>query len=290
MYRYQKLLYNSDCILDTKSNTVFFEGDDGWDTYQQWIKDYPILEEDIEAQKVQLLRWNQGRPIYLDDTKYHYHRNGILFKTETDNIYCEYDNDGFLIKKETTTDNGKEIEEYVVVNKKSLLSKRITPSETIHYQATPHQAIYKKYKQNGFNIEEYLSNNKIYKSSFTKNSIRVEKQFANGYTTEAKTYVDDILVKEKFYFSGTSTISKKNHKLRTEDAAGYYYTEYYPTTNCRAEGLLTENDKPTGVWKFYHVNGEVESEHFFNDGRFEQYSRSSVYYEDGTLNFNIKHD
>ena len=70
MYRYQKLLYNSDCILDTKSNTVFFEGDDGWDTYQQWIKDYPILEEDIEAQKVQLLRWNQGRPIYLDDTKY----------------------------------------------------------------------------------------------------------------------------------------------------------------------------------------------------------------------------
>lgn len=279
MARYQKLLYNDDCILDTKYNAVFYKGDIGWNRYEIWKDKYPEEENDIVKEKEALLRWNQGEPTIVDGTKYQYHKNGNLYKTETDNIHCEYNGDGILIRKEVI--DLKSTFEYVPVHNKSVLVRKETPKDIVLYDSNSEQIIYKEYKHNGFLIKENFSDERIYKHSYSKNGITVEKEIVNGITIKKKTYIRKKLEKVVDYYTGANRIYKKRYKNS--------YSEYYPNNVIRATGLLTNNNNPTGCWKFYHLNGELESEHWFNDGRFESKSRSSVFYENGILNFNIKH-
>ena len=44
----------------------------------------------------------------------------------------------------------------------------------------------------------------------------------------------------------------------------------------------------TGSWRFYYQNGNLASSHKFNNGRLLK--KSTLYYEDGSLNFEIHHD
>ena len=51
MARYQKFLYNDDCILDTKYNVVLYENDTEWKRYENWKSKYPNLEKQIQKEK-----------------------------------------------------------------------------------------------------------------------------------------------------------------------------------------------------------------------------------------------
>ena len=283
MARYQKLLYNDNCILDTKNNIVVYKDDDDWNLYDEWKKEHPFSEQTITEKKESLLRWNQGQPKELNGITYEYHKNGNLYKSKEDNVYCEYDDTGCMIRKEIIeNDNPLLIEEYVNNGGTPLIIRKETPEKLEIFQSEPHQLIFKQYEHNGFMIKEEYSNNEIYKNSFSKNGITVEKELSNKSTSKKKTYIDRKLKKVVHYFNGRKVIHKKIYKN--------FYEEYYPTKLIKAKGLVTSENKPSGHWKFYHSNGKLESEHWFDDGRFESKSRSSVFYEDGSLNFNIKHD
>ena len=67
------------------------------------------------------------------------------------------------------------------------------------------------------------------------------------------------MVKHTTYYTNTNSV---NSQIYND-----YYTEYFTNKKLRAEGYLVD-DKPDGHWKFYHINGELESEHWFIKGKF----------------------
>ena len=256
MARYRKFWYNDDCILDTKYNVVLYENDTEWERYENWKSKYPNLENQIQKEKEALLKWNKGQPTIVNGVARYYHENGKIYKCESDDVKLEYNNDGVLIKR---------------IDKKS----------EIHYSAELPYKIYHSYKKNNLIIEEYFERENIYKSTLQKNNIKILRKKHLGKTLEKKIYVDNYLVKHTKYYTNTNSIATQIYKN--------YYTEYFTNKKLRAEGHLI-NDKPDGYWKFYHINGELESEHWFDNGRFESKSRSSIYFENTELNLNIKHD
>ena len=256
MARYRKFLYNDDCILDTKYNVVLYENDKGWEKYEKWKSKYSDLENEIQKEKEALLKWNGGKPTKVNGITRYYHKNWKIYKYESDDVKLEYNIDGVLIKK-------------------------IDEKSEVHYSAELPDKIYESYKKNNLVIEEYFDKEYIYKSSLQRNNIKVvRKKLPNRKTSEKKTYVDDVLVKHTTYYTNTNSVYSEIYND--------YYTEYFTNKKLRAEGYLVD-DKPDGHWKFYHINGELESEHWFIKGKFKPKSRSSVYFENTELNFNIKH-
>lgn len=257
MLRYQKFWYNDDCILDTKYKVVLYETDTEWKRYENWKSKYPHLENQIQKEKEALLKWNKGQPIEVDGVTEYYHQNGNLYKREYDDTKLEYNIDGILVKK---------------IDKKS---------EIQYSSEFPYDVIYRLSKKNNLIIEDYIEGENNYKSILQKNNIKIITKKHFGKTLEKKIYVDNYLIKHTKYYTNTNSIATQIYKN--------YYTEYFTNKKLRAEGHLI-NDKPDGYWKFYHINGELESEHWFNDGRFESKSRSSIYFENAELNLNVKHD
>ena len=99
MARYRKFLYNDDCILDTKYNVVLYENDKGWEKYEKWKSKYSDLENEIQKEKEALLKWNGGKPTKVNGITRYYHKNGKIYKYESDDVKLEYNIDGVLIKK-----------------------------------------------------------------------------------------------------------------------------------------------------------------------------------------------
>lgn len=122
-----------------------------------------------------------------------------------------------------------------------------------------------------------------------------------GYTTSkfgidiSVTYKEDLpskilfikknkTLREIYYYPYTKQIHKK---INLKDDKKYY-TEYYNSGQLRAHGILVDEDTPHGVWKFYHYNGNKESEHSFDKGKL--FGLSSIFHEDGSLNIEVNND
>lgn len=64
----------------------------------------------------------------------------------------------------------------------------------------------------------------------------------------------------------SSTVIKKPTKRVEQLDNGKYY-EYYPNNTVHIDGQLDENNRKTGVWKSFRVDGQLWSETSFQNGK-----------------------
>jgi antitoxin component YwqK of YwqJK toxin-antitoxin module len=133
-----------------------------------------------------------------------------------------------------------------------------------------------------FNIDGNLYCEKVFDES---NLIRkIVKYDYYGNILEYQFFENEIIIEKIVYFSKSDTI--RTHIIF--NGKNYEVKEYYTNATIRSVGEKNINFKPIGIWKFYHHNGNVESVHEFEDGVL--INKSTLFFEDGTLNIEIHHE
>lgn len=298
---YRKLLYQDDCILEVDTNKVFFTSDTGWEVYQQWQKDFPNEEERLLLDREALLRWNQGKENIKEGVRYLYHNsNGEIYKKEHLDINSNITRveefyESTLPSRDTTyTDIGKNV---IVYNKDGKKVSEYTEmkngisvlKKSIEY--FPSGKIYRKELVKLVGTRVKVLNRIQYEKDIivtqirTLGNITINHKFNLDGNLHSTYYtVDDSDYMYKKYWPGTKDI----FTLYKKKDNGFEYQEYFANGNLRGIGTLTSNKKMDGAWVYYHINGGIESTHFFNNGKLTNESR--LYFEDGKLNNTFKHD
>lgn len=248
---YKKLLYNNDCVLDTQSNKVIFNSFKQYNKYTEWAKLNPSADKDLEEAKQKSLRWNLGAS----------HEEK---KEDGTTILRSYYPSGFMHKKEVINSDGSS---YVTnFAKTSLILSR-------------------SYKIGNREIQESYDTfgRVIEKVEFEDGNLDLiqNTDYSLGYK---KTYKKGSLIYFCKFFD-----DKLKYKFIEKEYRGNYciFTEFYISGLIRGKGKLNKEGLMEGTWKYYHQNGEFASSHKFSKGKLIR--ESTVFYEDGTLNFKVKH-
>lgn len=260
---YRRLMYNDDCILDTTTNTVIFDFEDKWNNYLNWKSTNDDSDKLDFQKRKNILLWNGGLPHNVKDFKLFYDEKGCLNKR---------------VQKDKTTylSNSKIYKEEISKDNKIIREKHYSENEILYREADYIEKIFKEYDistglmisykrtKGEFTYNTYHKDNSLYKSILIKNNItlRVKERDVNSKIVKQKTtYLSDSL---------------------------YEYVDYYTKGNIRGKGTLNSSGKPTGDWKFYHHNSNMESSHKFKNGKLV--GKSSLFYENGKLYREINHD
>tara|TARA_B100000925_G_scaffold262613_1_gene220025 strand:+ start:393 stop:1175 length:783 start_codon:yes stop_codon:yes gene_type:complete len=260
MYSYT--LYNNNCILQTDTNKIIFEGENGWNEFELWKKENPKLHEKLLKEKQIKLKWNQGFPHTINSDKHFYNEDGELYKIDKGDIIEHLSNGRIYQLDELNKQTTKFTEDGVVFEKINYKTNTLKK-----YHIASGKLLYFNRTKNDFKYSiEYFSTNdeseSIYKSTL---------------------YKKDILLKEQINFPSTNIKTILKYKNDS-----YSYKEYYITGIVRGEGKLTSERKMKDEWKFYHQNGKIESIHFFKNGVLSKTSK--LYSDNGKLYKQINHD
>ena len=249
---YKKLLYNQDCILDIKTNKVIFDGFNTYSEYIKWKVENPREEVALEDKKQALLRWNLGAS--HDEVK----EDGTV-------VSKFYFPSGFMHKKEIKKPDGTT--DTTLFNKRS-------------------QVLSRSYKEGEKEVEESFDplGRVIEKTTYINGNL--ESIYNTDYLSkyQSVTTKGNVTYFCKYYDEGLK------YKFIEKDYRSNYclFTEFYIEGNIRGKGKLNAQGEMHGIWKYYHQNGELASLHKFNNGKLVK--KSTLYYEDGSLNFEVYHD
>lgn len=260
---YRRLMYNDDCILDTTTNTVIFNFEDDWNKYLDWKSQNSKTDKQDFNKRKNILLWNGGLPHKVKDFELFYDQKGCLTKRIEKNKTV-YFNNSKIYKEEILKDNKiiteKNYSENEILYREIDYTKKVTKEYDINSGLIN---CYKKIKGE-FTYKAYYKDNILYKSVLIKNNItlRVKEMYPHSTIVKQKTiYLSDSL---------------------------YEYVDYYRKGNIRGKGVLNLNGKPTGDWKFYHHNNNIESKHKFKNGKLV--GSSTLFYENGKPYKEINHD
>lgn len=281
---YEYTLYNDDCVLHTESNTIIYQGEDGWDLYEKWKSKNSKEDSDKKLKSKNLRVFNGGQPHIKGDEKLFFNKDGILIEkvTKDKTFYynnktgslvkvkvsneVHYYNDEILIKKEYFNSSGKYYEKHFSID--GAIYKEVDVLKNITYRYNTDNLKLKSFTITRNNLEykvQYRFNDTIYKTTLKKFGVIIkEVEYYPHYPKQ--------IVRCIFKFINNKSI----------------YKEYYTTGIIRSEGTLDEDKKMDGKWKFYHHNGVLESKNQFTKGHLV--GKSYLYNESGKLNREINHD
>ena len=249
---YKKLLYNNNCILDTKSNKVIFSDFKRYNDYLEWKDTNPESERELTESKEIELRWNLGAPHKNKDSEgneilTHYYPTGTPHKIE-----------------QIDTSGGKITSLYNKENK--IISKTTTAGNIIDQEIF--DSFGRVIEVNKYDKGELIL---LQLNDYDK---RLKICNEKGVRTLEIDYYDHEL--------------KKEHISKTKRGNAIIFNEYFRNGRLRSVGKIDQQNQMTGAWRFYYQNGNLASSHKFNNGRLVK--KSTLYYEDGSLNFEIYHD
>lgn len=248
---YRRVLYQDDCILDTQRNKLIFQDEYEWSSYLEWIDNYPLLDNEDKVQRDNLLSWNQGQP-HIENNLHTY------YSEEGDKLYTDEVEETFVIARTIYNNN--------------------TPVEKLLFNAegeTVKKTIFHTDKQLP-SLEEFFDKG---------NLIRSCKFDLLGKPIQSKEYNESgELILESYYYAHTDI---PKYELEKKDN-NYIRKEYYPFGGLRSTGIISTPESIDGEWTYYHFNGNIESTHTVKEKKLT--ASSTLYYEDGSLNFILKHD
>lgn len=305
---YDYTLYNDDCILNKKTNTIIYKDDSEWNEYQSWKEKNFLIDTSNKLKRNNTLQWNGGLPIVKNNEKFFYNTEGSLIKHQTNQFINYYDNN-LLYKKEIVEDGNILYEE--CFTKKNKLFKKTDYKKNLIYNYNVSTGIFEsfvkiKYINSDIVFEEYYNAQSILikKKDFLKNttyiyddkkgnllSIQVNrdkleyiKNYHSNFLQKTLLKKDDIILQEKIYYPSSKNIQSIK-KIKNDK---YLYKEYFTSGKIRSYGYINKNNKPIDIWKYYYRTGMVESEHEFNNGYL--IGNSKLFYENGNLIQTIFHD
>ena len=250
---YKKLLYNhNNCILDTESNKVIFSDFKRYNDYLEWKNTNPELEKELTENKDIELRWNLGAPHKDKDS-------------EGNEILTHYYPTGTPHKiEQINPSGGKIVTLFNKINK--VISKTTTVDDIIDQEVF--DSFGRVIEVNKYNKGELI----LLQLNDYEKRLKIYNQ--KGVRTLEVSYYDSEL--------------KQEHISKTRRGNAIIFNEYFRNGQLRSTGKLNQGNQMTGVWRFYHQNGNLASSHRFIEGSLTK--KSVLYREDGTLNLEIEHN
>lgn len=280
---YDYTLYNSNCVLHTETNTIIYEGEDGWNLYKEWVSKNPKEDSDKKLKAKNLRIFNGGQPHIKGDEKLFFNKDGILVEKQTKDKSFYYNNKSgelvkvkvknevhyynheSIVKKEYFNKHGKYYEKHFSID--GHVCKKVDILKNISYEYNTDNSKLKSFTMKRNNLEykvEYRFDSTTYKTTLKKFGVTIKE--VEYYPFFPKQEIKWI----KKYINNKHT-----------------YREYYTTGVLRTEGTFNDNEKMDGSWNYYHHNGVLESENTFRNGYL--IGKSYLYYENGNLVKEIYH-
>ena len=107
------------------------------------------------------------------------------------------------------------------------------------------------------------------------------QQKENTTTSSDQKQKDKNTSKQKKSDTAVYKVDNVKPPKKTEKLADGSYFEYYPNNQIHIEGQFDENDKKTGIWKSYRVDGNLWSTTEYANGI--RHGESKSYHKNGQL-------
>ena len=269
--KYRKTLYN-ECVIDNETNTVIFPFNKEWEDYKKWVSMRPVEHNKINIEVEKLRRWNGGLPHKDYLTEEVYTEDGVLYtrkrlanlKDKKNYTFTKFYPNGNIKKEQVYEDTLKWEMEYLADT---------TPLKGLEYDGD-------------------IEIRKTFHSKTGKLKLRISTQDTTITTThydesEYLTYLEiktPSRITEETYWKNSTNI----HTKIVTAGTGKQFEEYFTNGKLRAKGQLTLKEKMNGEWIYNQLNGKVESEHTFDNGKL--INNSKIYADDGRIIHNIEHE
>ena len=292
--------YYSDGILKSIGNRLNFELDSIWlffndkgDTtqkidYKNGKKNGYLFSYEYGIKKDKKVGGVISKELFLNDIKQgisYYYENGYLYKSITykaskkNGLSKEFDKNGrIIVITEYNNDYiiyREKINSIDKIGLKQGVWKTFHPNDKIaiesNYLNDTLSGYYKEFDMNGKII-------KLEKYSFGK-------LLADSLVSEANPikWVEDFYENGKVKFKGgyKDGLPIGLHKEYPQDGAVIIGKEYDENGLFLGEGIVDENDKKQGSWKYYYETGELKSQGAFKDNL--KTGEWIFYYQDGKI-------